>query len=173
MDKSKIQQFLSAISQIESSGGKNLNHETISGGMHKGTRAIGKYGLMPLTVKDIINRQRMDHSITPEIAALRNMDRDALQEQFIQQPELEENLANYLANYVLDRQQGNESAAAYSWFMGHNTKPEKITSQKLLNSDYVGKYNKFKSDAAIDKLNEEEMMKVEIQKRALALLANK
>jgi hypothetical protein len=45
---------LSAISQNESSGGVYKEHKVILKGIHKGTRAGGAYGLMPLTVKDLI-----------------------------------------------------------------------------------------------------------------------
>jgi hypothetical protein len=46
---------LMAIASNESSGGRNLNHALITRGMHKGTRAGGAWGMMPLTAKYLIS----------------------------------------------------------------------------------------------------------------------
>ncbi len=43
--------ILDAISQVESSGGKNLNHKTMQHGIHAGMTAGGKYAMMPLSAQ--------------------------------------------------------------------------------------------------------------------------
>ena len=57
-DKAKqVKSFLKNISQIESRGGEDMNHPEIKSGIHKGTKAIGRYGLMPNTVGEVLNRK--------------------------------------------------------------------------------------------------------------------
>lgn len=46
--------MLNAISQVESSGGKNMNHEAVQGSMHHGEKAIGQYGMMPVTIRETL-----------------------------------------------------------------------------------------------------------------------
>jgi hypothetical protein len=55
LDHSKIK-TLKVIAKIESNDGKNTLHKKLNSGMHEGSSAIGKYGLMPLTIKDIDDR---------------------------------------------------------------------------------------------------------------------
>ena len=141
--KQQIQNFLNAISQIESSGGKNFNHKEIESGMHQGHRAIGTYGLMPNTVKEMDNRMRRDGLTLEDAQAIQEMAPDAMKEYIESNPEYEKRLAEYMAGHVLDKQMGDEEKAAYSWFQGHNMSPESIDSQGYKDHDYVKKYNKF------------------------------
>lgn len=46
--------MLNAIAQVESSGGKNQNHEAGGGPIHGNEHAFGKYGLMPETIRETI-----------------------------------------------------------------------------------------------------------------------
>lgn len=173
MDNTRIQQFLKNISKIESSGGKNLNHPEMQRGIHAGDRAIGQYGLMPNTIQEIINRQKSDNSITPEIDELQYLRPEQLRNVVQNNPDVENNLASYLANRVLNNQNGNEAAAAFAWNQGSNLPPDRITSDKLLGSDYVRKFTKMNSNDAVNKLNEQQDLKDLANQRALALLANK
>jgi hypothetical protein len=58
-------------------------------------------------------------------------------------PNKEQQIARHLAKYVLARQ-GDPEKAAYSWFQGHNLKPEDIDARNYKDHDYVKKYNKYK-----------------------------
>ena len=62
--KRQIDNFLEAIAGVESSGGVNFNHPTIKTGIHKGQRAAGTYGLMPNTVKEVVNRMRLEGNVS-------------------------------------------------------------------------------------------------------------
>lgn len=138
----RVKQFLSRISQLETSGGKNLNHKVITDGLQSGQKAIGRYGLLNNTIQEVLNRKRMAGDINPDLAALRNQDQEAVRAALTERPELEDEIAGSLAERILDRNEGNDAAAAYSWLNGSNLAPERITTDKLVNSDYVQKYQK-------------------------------
>lgn len=145
MDREQLQRFLAKIAQIESGGGKHIQHKMMNRGLHKGTSAIGTYGLMPATVQDIIANQEQSGKITPEVQALKQLQYPQLKRQLEQNPDLQNQLASSLAERVLSNQGGNEEKAAYSWNMGHNLPPERITPQKLQTHPYVEKYRSLKN----------------------------
>lgn len=49
---------LKVLAQLESSGGKNKIHNMQTSGLHKGTRAVSSYGLMPNTVAEFVRRNK-------------------------------------------------------------------------------------------------------------------
>lgn len=143
-DKQKhIQSFLNNISQVESSGGTNFNHPIVNSGIHAGQSAIGRYGLMPNTVNEVLNRMRMNGTLTPELHQLQQLDPVTLKTTLEKNPNLEDQIAGTLANKVLTRQPDDETAA-YSWHSGHNLKPEDIEQRNYQNDDYVKKYDMYK-----------------------------
>lgn len=139
MNHSQLQSFLDRISQLESSGGKNVKHRTIKSGLQKGQTAIGRYALLPNTVKEIINRAKRQGQFIPELEGLKQQQ---LKDVIESTPQLEEQLAQKLAQHVLEKQQGDEKRAAYSWLNGHNLTPERISEKQLKQSDYVNKFQK-------------------------------
>ena len=139
--------FLWNIKQIESSGGKNVNHKPIASGKFKGTRAVGQWGLLQPTVKELVGRMRASGQSDPRYDKLPAMSRDQLEQHFKENPDVELNLARQLATHVLKRQHGNLHRAAYSWLHGHNLHPSEINKEKLGASDYVGKFR------ALDQIN--------------------
>lgn len=143
--RQKVNAFLKKIAQIESSGGKNFNHREMESGMHKGHRAIGSYGLMPNTVKEVINRMRLEGQLNPELKALQQMEATQMKQAVEANPAHEREMAEYLANRVLNRQGGDDEKAAYSWEQGHNLTPEKIEARDYKNADYVKKFIKLKN----------------------------
>src|SRR5260221_13177133 len=75
-----IKDFLQKIQQIESSGGKNLEHPTVEGGIQAGDQAIGRYGLMPNTIKELVNRRRLEGTSTPELQDLSQIDGQSMKQ---------------------------------------------------------------------------------------------
>ena len=149
-DKQKrVKAFLGNISQIESRGGEDTTHPEMKSGIHKGTSAIGRYGLMPNTVSEVLNRMRIGGTLTPELDGLRGLGPEDMKKALETNPALEDQIAESLAGRVLDRQQ-DEEKAAYSWNQGHNLTPDAISQRPYKDSDYVQKYN------AIRKLTGEE-----------------
>lgn len=130
MDDDKVKTFLDLISQIESSGGKDTSHKEMAHGIQAGDAALGQYGLMPNTIYEMAKRQRMKDVL--------NIPKEELSEKF--SPELEQKIADALANRVLEKSGGDQSVAAYRWNMGHNLPPERITPETLESSPYVQKF---------------------------------
>jgi len=138
----KEDQFLDKISQLESSGGSDVDHPMMTHGIHKDQRAIGEYGLMPNTIQEVVNRSSMQGD--PTLEPLKGMSDEEVEQAISINPDLEQNLARKLARHVLQRQLGNESKSAYAWQMGHNKRPEDISQEQLNSSDYVNKFNRLK-----------------------------
>lgn len=132
-----LKEFLDHIAQIESNKGQNTNHPVIQHGMHRGMHAIGQYGLMPLTAQELAK-----NSQDPNIALLAHSSPDQLTQQLQQHPEIQQKLAEQLAQQVLQRQHGDPLRAAYAWNQGHNLSPDQIPQEKLDASPYVQKYQK-------------------------------
>ena len=105
--------------------------------MHKGQRAIGKYGLMPNTVNDIIDR--MPEKSDQTLLALRNASPEQKIQLLEQNEALQDRLATSLANRLVDRY-GSPSKAALAWNSGHYRDPNKMTPEVLASNPYVNKF---------------------------------
>jgi hypothetical protein len=102
--------FLNKIKELESSGGKNVNHATIQFRIHAGDAALGQYGLMPNTIKEVLGRGPASSEFNSDIEA------DA---------------AETLAKKILNKTGGDQEKAAYMWNRGHHIDPAQISDQKL------------------------------------------
>ena len=136
----QVRNFLKAISMNESSGGVDTDHKTMQHGIHAGDAAIGKYGLMPNTIKEIATRMGSRHPLSK----YSKMSSDEISSSIKKNPNHEEKMANYLANHLYDKHRGNESKMAYSWNQGHNLtdKHFKTTHKNYKDHDYTQKYIK-------------------------------
>lgn len=141
-NKFDLEQFLTNIAEIESSGGKNINHREIASGMHSGDSAIGKYGMMPNTVEELQNRNTLEGKLNPELAEISGQPHDQMKQSLENNPELQEQLAKELALKLQHSYGGDQDKMAYGWNQGHNTPEEKMTPEELNNSDYVGKFRR-------------------------------
>ena len=138
----KISNFLKATSAVESSGGRDTNHQRFGADhpMHPNDAAIGEYGFMPNTVKEMAGRMGSDSPIR----RYRNMDNQEIEEKLGANPDHQNEIAGFLANRLHDRFGGDESKMAFSWNQGHNLTPEHFDSGKVgdyENHDYVQKYH--------------------------------
>jgi hypothetical protein len=135
MDELKQERFKRIISHLESSGGKNLNHKMIKTGIHAGDRAIGEYGLMPLTIQDAA-KMRINRGIGDEldkkIAKMSLEDaKKQIPEIIKQNPDIYEKYVDTLVDHVLKRY-GDERLAAFAWNQGHYSDP-KVLMDRLIN----------------------------------------
>lgn len=142
--------FLKAIRMLESSGGKNTDHETMESGLHAGDTAMGSFGLMPNTAKDIASK--LNHRNTtlrnqvgadyedPEVQQLARLPKDKIDAAIKRNPDLENALARYLAKHLNATHNGDLSKMAYGWNAGSNLPPEEISDQDLANSEYVSRF---------------------------------
>jgi hypothetical protein len=129
-----IERFMKNISMVESSGGKNTRHKKIKYGMHKGHRAIGKYGLMPFTVIEIIKRKK-DKNLYKYLKT------DYIYKYLEKNNKDYEKIARYLANFLYEKHKGNEKKMAYCWNYGHNIEKHFFVKNNLYKkTDYVKKY---------------------------------
>jgi len=121
--KKRVQDFLKKMSQIESSGGKNLNHPIIKDpdSIHVGTKAVGEYGIMPLTAQEMDKRFKTNK--------LKGMNKFEVQEYLEQNPELAEQLSESMASRLVD-EHGEGEDANYMWQHGHNKAPSKEKVEK-------------------------------------------
>ena len=142
MDK---KQFLDLIRQIESSGGKNLDHDTLNYGMHKGDAAIGEYGIMPKTANEFIRRRELRGQYGPDEALMSKMSPEELTEFLKDQDRVEQNLAEDIADRVLTRSKGDVEKAAYMWNQGHNKLASSVDTQDLDSSDYIKKFRSLRN----------------------------
>lgn len=134
--------FLWTILQIETSGGINLNHKTITYGKYRGQKAIGRWGLLKPTIDELIKRRKRDGLLTPEVAQLKNLSRDQVEMIFKDKPQVELDLARQLVAIIKLKQKGNLKKMAYSWLNGHNLTHDKVDKDDLKESDYVAKFLK-------------------------------
>ncbi len=142
----EVDRMLDVLMWSESSGGKNFDHRLMESGPHKGHRAIGRWGLMPNTVKEFTNRARTAGTVTPEMEAAAKMDAATMKAHLEKNPELERRYAEQLARHVINKHPGNEEAQAYSWKYGHNMGTDKILNKKNWQDDeYIEKYRRFRN----------------------------
>jgi len=161
--ESEAREFLKPIKKIESNDGKNFNHPVIKDGIHKGQRAIGNYGLMPLTVIDIV--KSFGKNAPKDLVEVSKMDPKAMKEFLESRPDLEDKLAIKLASKVLANQKGDKEQAAFAWHQGHNYGYDSVKNklndpvymaERPYGKDYVEKFKKFapapapKAEAADD-----------------------
>lgn len=145
----KVNDFLNTVSMIESSGGKNFNHEELQSGIHKGHRAAGTYGLMPNTIDETINRmQRDNYDMEFAKPIIENKDPKFVKDYVEQNPDVEKKLARYLASNLLDKTNFDKEKAAYMWNTGHNQKVANITD-KYTDHPYTEKFRKIKKQLNI------------------------
>jgi len=141
-----INAFLNRIAMLESSGGRNVNHQPVTRGVNAGQTAIGAYGMMPATIQETINRAKMSGRPLPE--GYDDLDQDSPQEMhqvLDNNPNLQKQLASDLAQRILSRTGGNDIVGAYMWTNGQNLNPNAVTTRDLVNSPYAQKYNKLAS----------------------------
>lgn len=112
--------FLGAIAHVESSGGKNLKHATVIGGMHDGHTAGGMYGMMPKTAAFLLSKDKTLAEKYPDLHKHSQNLKEGHQEitkRFNEDPEAATDFA--VALYKRHKAKTkNDSMLAYSWFNG-------------------------------------------------------
>lgn len=117
---SKQYPLLGAIGQIESSGGKNLAHSTMEGGIHKGHTAGGMFGMMPHSAAFILKNDPELAKKYPKLAEAAG-DIDTNHRQFTDTFNSDPEVAADFAVAAFKRRQGktkSDSQLAYSWLNG-------------------------------------------------------
>lgn len=136
--------FKRLIKYLESSDGKNLNHETLTEGPNKGQTAGGAYGMVPGSAADFINQARnRNYVLPPDVEKLKKLSPDEVTKTLNENRELDEAMADVAADVMLAKTAGDEEKAAYGWRTGHN-RDFKVLKDYLAHP-YVEKYKKLKN----------------------------
>lgn len=108
-----LNEILRRLAAVESSGGLNTNHATITNpqSVHYGDAAIGNFGLMPNTAQAQVG-------IDPDLADLRGLGREALGQQMRQDPALQQRIASELLRDLMQQFPNNPEAVAAAWYSG-------------------------------------------------------
>ena len=138
------QKFLSAISQIESSGGKNTNYPVITSGVSKGERAVGNYGLTPDTLDTLNVNNKTAHTFGPDQNITNQLDNNELGDFMKNNPRVDDNYAQQNANKLFKKAREDDDQAAAMWNKGYNVKPSQLDPDALDQNDYVQKFRKLK-----------------------------
>lgn len=117
----KLAQQRAIIRYLESSDGKNMNHEQLRSGPNKGQTAGGAYGIVPNSLKDFA-RQSMKRNIPVDTDILAYMDdpHEEVTKRLNEDREFDEKSAEMALNLINSKTGGDEAKTAYAWRTGHN-----------------------------------------------------
>jgi hypothetical protein len=121
----------------------------VESGLHKGSKAIGRWALMPETVRgvsrDLSNKQSLLYKTMgpgykdKEVQALQDLSDEELHEKMTKDPSLEKRVARYMASR-LDRFEGDELDKVFRWNQGTSLKKADIDPAKRDEHEYIKKY---------------------------------
>ena len=131
---------LVSISAIESNYGKNKKHRKVLHGVNLGHTAAGATGLMPLTVKDTVKRNKDLAERYPQTIS---MNHDDLTDFINKNPGVENKIANTHYNRLLKIFGKNKNRAAYAWRNGITAAKSK-SDNEIANDPYVKAVNSVK-----------------------------
>ena len=104
---------LAALRFIESTDGQNLNHRLLTSGMHKGTRAGGYYGVMPITARETINNSR---TLIEKYEFVLSLSNDQITYLLNSNRRFDNDIASYIWSKL--RRKYSVERSACSWFRG-------------------------------------------------------
>jgi len=136
-----VNSFLNKIMQNESSGGTNFNHRQIASGHQEGQTAIGRYGLLPNTVREINQSNINQGKLDPEMIEVSQLPDSSLKQHLEANPDIEQKFAQSMAQHLQQKYPGDEERMAYAWNNGHRIEAP-ITDKQLDDSNYVNKFRR-------------------------------
>ena len=107
-------EMLQTISDVESSGGKNINHAPL-GGMHQGERAFGKYGLTPVIIRETL---KLNPELKEKYVGAEQLKGQDLVSYMQKNPELEDEIASTHLNRLESKFGQNPDKLGYAWLNG-------------------------------------------------------
>ncbi len=143
---------LTDIAGLETSYGKDLDHKQLESGIHKGDKAIGAFGIMPNTIRDLANKVKnpesdLGRALSSEIElndveALKSMDSEQLHGLLASNPQLQQKIGRLLYLEAVQKRGQDPERNAFAWQMGSNIPANKISQQQLDNSPRILKLRK-------------------------------
>jgi 8-oxo-dGTP pyrophosphatase MutT (NUDIX family) len=142
----QLKSELQSISQIESSGGKNKNHEMTHVGLNAGMTAGGSTGLMPLTIQGAIQHSKFLHQ---KYGHMLSMKPDQITAEINKNPEAETEIANEHWSH-LSSVFKSPARRAYAWRNGINA-TQHANDQEVYNHPYVQHFLKLREGTSMKK----------------------
>jgi hypothetical protein len=131
---------LSHISKIESNAGKNKKHKLVKHGLNRGHRAAGSTGLMPLTIKETIDKNK---DLSRKYKSITRMEATQITH-FINNNEIiEKEIANAHWARISKVFPRNEKRRAYAWKNGI-TGAIRASDKQISEHPYVKKFIQLK-----------------------------
>lgn len=140
--KSDLHPELNYISAIESSSGKNIKHKMTTAGLNKGDTAIGRTGLMPLTVMDVVKN---NPALAEKYNFLGKMTKNQITEHFNTHPDQEAEIANHHWQHLSKVFNHDDARKAYAWRHGI-TAAQKAKDKDVMALPYVQKFLHLKAE---------------------------
>lgn len=109
------EKMLRTVASVESGGGINYNHETVRRGLNAGTRAIGSYGLMPLTVKEIV---KGNPNLSKKYGHIIPMAPDQVKNELEKSPKVQHEIASTHLSRLTKIFGNNPAAIGMAWLRG-------------------------------------------------------
>lgn len=134
--KIELHPDLKHISMIESSGGKNKNHEVTHVGLNAGDTAGGATGLMPITVQETLKR---NPDLGKKYAHLANASHGEITKEINNNPEMEAEIANHHWARLSHAFKGDRMKMAYAWRNGI-TAARSAKHEDIVKHPYVQKF---------------------------------
>jgi len=126
--------ILNAISMVESSGGKNIEHERLpANSIHRGERAFGKYGLTPLLIRETIGAHK---DLSRKYGHLKQLKGDQFHEQMDEHPELEGIIASRHYDRVARKFGHDPAKVGYAWLNGITGTARAVRDKKDINNHW-------------------------------------
>jgi len=138
--------MLNAIKQVESSGGKNTQHEAIPGKMHHGEHAQGEFGLTPVIIRETI---KMDPNLKRIHAKAANLHGQDMEHYLQDNPGLEQGIAERHLRRLEHHFGQDPAKIAYAWLNGISGTNKALKNHEDINNHWHVKkvnnaYNSFK-----------------------------
>ncbi len=105
---------LNAIAQVESRGGKDTKHKVITTGPHAGSKASGSYGLMPLTIKDLVSKE----PALKKYKGVLNQNDSQIHNLVAKHPTFEKDVASAYYDKLNNAFNGDINNIAHAWLNG-------------------------------------------------------
>lgn len=133
-----LDKFLELIRNLESSGGKNLDHKPTA----TGKTAVGEYGQMPDTIRELANRKRLSGENEMLDDSMYKGSDEYISDSLSNSPDVRKHYAEQLGQRLLDKTNGNMDLAATGWLYGHNNGVNTLENKLAKDTDYQNRIKK-------------------------------
>lgn len=127
------QRMLNTIATVESQKGKFENHKPVSGPMHSGESAYGKYALMPATIRDTIH---MNRDLRQKYGKAINLRGDDMRRYMEDNPGLEDIIAQRHLKRLEHHFGPHPRKIGYAWLEGVRGTYKAIKENKDINDHW-------------------------------------